>query len=240
MALLQFVSCSSLSSKRSLFGSDEKEKKLETVPKSQYDHLLKKYEMVLNQKRDSHINGGPGTEGLLTKDVFEQKTPSDMVSELNKLDAKATGEQKGSLAETVDVFGKNNQRGRDNFSNKKATITANYEKINIEEQLEQFKKATLLMNQNKFDASLNEFKILESSEVRQISVRAKFNIGELLFRQNEYDLAMQVFQEILQNDAFSGLVIKTLGRLIVCSSKLKLKKKEEQYHSILHDFFEES
>ena len=50
---------------------------------------------------------------------------------------------------------------------------------------------------------------------------------------------MQVYEEILQKDAFSGLVLKTLGRLVVCSTKLKLKKKEEQYYSVLHDFFEQ-
>jgi hypothetical protein len=60
----------------------------------------------------------------------------------------------------------------------------------------------------------------------------------MLFRQGEFDLSMQVFEEIITKYAFSGVVIKTLGRLIVCSERLKLAKKREQYFSILHDFFE--
>ena len=73
--------------------------------------------------------------------------------------------------------------------------------------------------------------------LRQIRVHAKFYIGEILFRQQEYDLAMQVFEEILDKDAFSGIVLKTLGRLVTCSKKLKLKKKKDRYYSMLHDFF---
>ena len=64
-------------------------------------------------------------------------------------------------------------------------------------------------------------------------------MGEILFSQGEYDLSLQIFEEILERHAFSGLVIKTLGRLIVCSEKLKLVGKQEKYYSILHDFFEQ-
>ena len=91
---------------------------------------------------------------------------------------------------------------------------------------------------NKFDAALTELKKIEKSKVKQVRVRARFSIGEIMFRQGEYDLAMQIYEEILQQDAFSGIVIKTLGRLIVCSEKLKLKKKQEQYYSMLYNFFE--
>ena len=38
--------------------------------------------------------------------------------------------------------------------------------------------------------------------------------------------------------AFSGVIIKTLGRLITCAEKLKLSKKKDVYFSILHDFFD--
>ena len=79
---------------------------------------------------------------------------------------------------------------------------------------------------------------LEKSPVKQLMVWSKYLIGEILFKQNEFDLAMQVFEEIINKHAFSGLVIKSLGRLIVCSEKLKLTKKKEQYYSLLHDFFE--
>jgi len=49
---------------------------------------------------------------------------------------------------------------------------------------------------------------------------------------------MQIFEEIITRDAYSGMVVKTLGRLIVCSEKLGLKAKKDKYFSVMHDFFE--
>jgi TolA-binding protein len=86
---------------------------------------------------------------------------------------------------------------------------------------------------------LKLLKELESSPVKQVAVYAKFLIGEMLFKQKEYDLSSQVFESILKQYSFSGLVLKSLGRLIVCFEKLKLPGKKEKYYSILHDFFEE-
>ncbi len=79
---------------------------------------------------------------------------------------------------------------------------------------------------------------LEHSKVRQIAVQAKYYIGMILFKQSEFDLSMQLFEEIIRKDAFSGVVLKALGKLIVCTEKLKLSKKRERYYSMLHDFFE--
>ena len=71
----------------------------------------------------------------------------------------------------------------------------------------------------------------------QVRVRAKYFIGEILFIQEEYDLAMQVFEEIINQHAFSAVIIKSLDRLVECSKKLGLSKKERRYFSILKDIF---
>jgi tetratricopeptide (TPR) repeat protein len=221
------VSCSWVSNKRSLFGDDEdtsveeqNSAKLQTVPKAQYDQLQNKYNALVAKMKKA-----PATK---------QVPPEDLVEELNK--AKSTND----LVETVDVFGKDGQiNGEPKGIDKRVpVIAANVTPREIEEQIIKLERATALLNQNKFDQSLSILKELESSDVRQIRVRAKFQIGEMLFIQGEYDLSMQVFEEIIHKDAFSGLVLKTLGRLIVCSEKLKLSKKQQKYYSILHDFFE--
>jgi tetratricopeptide (TPR) repeat protein len=235
----QLGSCSYLTSRDSLFGDNgKKDAKSQTVTKSQYDELLKKYEIILKQSRTDHANGETIPE--VSRDLYKQKRPDDIVNELNKLEKSTPRGDGVDLAETVDVFSKKNAPEIKGLSSKVTTPDLDYDEMNIGSEITDFRRATTLMHQNKFDSALNEFKILEGSKLRQISVRAKFSIGELLFKQGEFDLAMQVYEEILQKDAFSGLVLKTLGRLIVCSSKLKLKKKEEQYYSVLHDFFEES
>ncbi|TNF24937.1 MAG: hypothetical protein EP319_17375 [Deltaproteobacteria bacterium] len=240
--LVMLSSCSWITSKRSLFGDDtpEKEDQLKTVPKAQYDQLKEKYESLLASSRPepTTTDGNPLQNDGKEKELFENKDPDDIVKELNKLEpgTASAGGSTPELVETVDVFGK----GIAKPDPSKAIVSADYDSVDVQGQIEQLQKARRLLSQNKMDAALNEFKLLENSPVRQIQVRARYNIGELLFRQGEFDLAMQVFEDILQKDAFSGIVIKTLGRLIACSEKLKLKKKQEQYYSILHDFFEET
>jgi TolA-binding protein len=108
----------------------------------------------------------------------------------------------------------------------------------IENEISVLRKANMLIGKNRFNEALSKLKSIEKSKSKQIQIRAKFLMGDILYKQNEYDLAMQIFEEIIMKDSFSGVVIKTLGRLIACSNKLKLKQKEEQYSSILYDFFE--
>ena len=229
------VSCSWVSSKRSLFGDEEPSaaesdsSKLQTVPKAQYEQLQLKYNQLVEQMKKS-----PAPIAQAEDLSSSQIPPEDLVEQLNK--AKNSNE----LVETVDVFGKDGRvmarpKGLDS---RPPAIVHNVTPKEIEDQIIKLERATLLLSQNKFDQSLTILKDLELSNVRQIRVRAKFQIGEMLFIQGEYDLSMQVFEEIIQKDAFSGLVLKTLGRLIVCSEKLKLQKKQQQYYSILHDFFE--
>ncbi|MBP5296673.1 MAG: hypothetical protein J6Y94_05005 [Bacteriovoracaceae bacterium] len=61
--------------------------------------------------------------------------------------------------------------------------------------------------------------------------------AEILYAQHEYDLAFQVYEEIIQQDAFSALVIPALAKLVTCADKLNLTEKKEQYYSLLHDVF---
>mgnify|MGYP000462891406 CR=1 FL=1 len=235
------VSCSWISNKRSLFGDDEDvssaeadSQKLQTVPKAQYEQLESKYNALVNKMKQSpRVEEAAAVAGGAAVATSMSKAPEDLVEELNK--AKTNNE----LVETVDVFGKNGQLAAPKGLDKRApVIVANVTPREIEDQILKLERAQALLDQNRFDQSLTILKDLESSGVRQISVRAKFLIGEMLFTQGEYDLSMQVFEEIIHKDAFSGLVLKTLGRLIVCSEKLKLTKKQQKYYSILHDFFE--
>ena len=109
----------------------------------------------------------------------------------------------------------------------------------IEQQIALLREIEKQIEQKQFTEALDQIKQLESSPVRQVVVRAKYLQGEALFHQEEFDLAMQVYEEIITKHAFSGLVLSALRRLIVCSEKLNLEEKRKKYHSILHDFFEE-
>lgn len=229
--VLSLSSCSWISSKRSLFGDDRETKdevrsaKLQSVPKEQYEQLQKKYNELLAK-----------TKNLPVQQQEEPKmAPEDIVNQLNQAN------ENSDLVETVDVFGGDPIPKKINsIDTREVVAQVNVPASEIESQIIKLERAQVLTGQNKFDQSLTILKELENSNVRQVKVRAKYEIGELLFIQGEYDLAMQVFEEIIHREAFSGVVLKVLGRLIVCSDKLKLSKKKQKYYSILHDFFEQA
>lgn len=217
-------SCSWVKNRRTLFGGEAnaKSKKAPTPPKSvtpeQYEELAKKYEIAQNELRYLKAK----TSGS----VAESTPPEEITSALSN--AKKTPE----LVETVDVFEKKGEV----VATPRINVESSGSKISSE--VLKLQNTLKLYNNGKLDQAMMQAKELEFSNVDQVRVRAKFIIGEILFTQKEYDLAMQIYEGIISKEAFSGVVLKTLGRLIVCSEKLKIVKKQEQYYSILHDFFE--
>lgn len=225
----QLSSCSWMTERTSLFGEDAEQKAkaepLQMVPKEQYDQLLNKYETLIGQVKNAEQAKRESVEK-----PFEGSDPSEIVNQLSKV------QPPSDLAETVDVFSEQKKMVDQNEAMLGKVSNVVSDNV-VENQIVRLRKGIELVAQNRFDQALTTFKDLEQSPVEQIQVRAKFYLGEILFMQNEYDLAMQVFEEIISKHAFSGVVIKSLGRLIVCTEKLKLDKKKEKYYSILHDFF---
>ncbi len=216
-SIFLLLSSCSLFSTRDVVGVPGKEKKAErpaVVPKKQYDELLEKYQALLRRNRQ--------LEG--------EELPQDVVGK--------SEEKLPKLAETVDVFTKQlEQAPESKTKNSKPSISPSFSSKDLSAQVGELKRVIQLINQNHLNEASQLLKGLENSRYRQIIVRVKFYMGEVLFRQGEFDLAMQMFEEVINRYAFSGIVLKTLGRLIVCSEKLKLKKKYDLYYSILHDFF---
>ncbi|MDC1174603.1 hypothetical protein OAT67_04390 [Bacteriovoracaceae bacterium] len=231
-ALLLSSSCSWISSRRSLFGdSEDEQKKKEAAPvsRAEYESLLKKYNSLQKSQRIEQAQTPSDVNNMLNN--MESGNQEKLLSELKDVSPQSDS----PLAETVDVFAKTQSPAPMSLSKGASTLNPDL----VEGQIEQIRKASALINENKLDAGLKIVKGLEGSSVRQIAVRAKFLLGEILFKQGEYDLSMQIFEEVLTKHAFSGVVIKTLGRLIVCAEKLKVDEKKEKYYSILHDFFEQ-
>ena len=228
--LLASTGCSWLTNRRSLFSSDDKKSDRKnaiknSVSKKQYDQLLVKYEQLLLERRK-----------ISPEESLKTTSDKDLLKELKKVHPKKEENLPSGteLAETVDVF------ARDPESKFPNLIGELEKRGDVEEELQKYLKAKKYIASNQFNESLKLLKEIESSKTTQIRVQAKYLLGEILFKQKEYDLSMQVFEEIIQEQAFSGVVIKVLGRLIVCSEKLKLTKKKERYYSLLHDFFEKA
>ncbi len=247
------TSCSSLWSRRTQVNSvqqSEGSAPVTMVPKEQYDELARKYQELLNQSKQQ-ISKTEAQAPVAATSIEEKKSevqakpevgtttsidPSDLVNRIDKAIPDTAS------ADTVDAL-------RPEAKTEKATGPAvptsmGVEHVNatddIDEQIIRLREAQDLVRVNKFENALTILKDLENSKERQIVVRAKIMLGDLLFNQGEYDLASQVYEEIIKKYAFSGYVLKALGKLVACNEKLKQPEKQAKYYSLLHDFFEAS
>jgi hypothetical protein len=93
-------------------------------------------------------------------------------------------------------------------------------------------KASHLRSEKKYEEATKILHSLDKSSFKQIRVRAKYMIGDIMFEQKEYDLAMQIFEELLHESAFSGHTILSLQKLSVCAKELQLVDKEKKYKSL--------
>lgn len=208
------LSCSSFveSTRKSLLGEKaprkQVKKEVKWVSKGQYDDLMVKYK-TLNDKYER-----------LKEEKLTSKPGFDQINEISQ----------SSNTETVDVFGKNGLSGE-------VKVPTNKKPSSIEEEVSYYKKAVALQQNGKSDEALKLFQFLENSNVSQLKVRAKLHIGDIYFGKNQYDLALQVYEDIIRNHAFSSTVLGALKHAVVCSSQLGLSDKKAQYESLLKDVF---
>jgi tetratricopeptide (TPR) repeat protein len=212
-ALLVLNSCSWYRDvERSLVEDDEKKaQKSRSVSRSQYDQLLVKYEEL--SKKYEALKENPN------------KGQSSLVDELQKTSSENFA-QTTPNAETVDAF-----------PNQQVVVASEDLPSDLESQLMIFKKGVGLKESNPGEAT-KIFQQLESAGTPAIRVRAKLQIGELLYGKGQYDLALQVFEDIINKNAHSGVVLDALKYAVNCSDRLGIQNKKEQYASMLNDVFE--
>lgn len=208
------VACSSFveNTRQSLLGDKsprkQENKEVKWVSKGQYDDLMVKYK-TLNDKYEK-----------LKEEKLSARPSFDQISEISQ----------NSNTETVDVFGKNGLSGG-------VKAPSNKTPSSVEEEVSYYKKAVALKQNGKIDEALKLFQFLENSIVAQLKVRAKLHIGDIYFGKNQYDLALQVYEDIIRNHAFSSSVLGALRHAVVCSNQLGLTDKKAQYESLLKDVF---
>jgi tetratricopeptide (TPR) repeat protein len=131
--------------------------------------------------------------------------------------------------ETVDAFG----------AAPKAAATAPVVDVSadIESQLNLYRRGVSAKAKNPGEAT-KIFQQLENQGVPAIKARSKLQMGELLLGKGQFDLALQVFEDIINKNAHSGVVLDALRFAVVCSDKLGIQNKKDQYASMLNDVFE--
>jgi TolA-binding protein len=214
------------------------------VPKEQYDELARKYQELLNQSKQLVKAENPVTTETLKKDGQSKPEvgsstsidPSELVNHIDKAIPDIAS------VDTVDAL--KPETKNEKSAGPAVPSSMGVQHVNntddIDEQITRLREVQELLKVNKYEQALTILKELETSKEKQIVVRAKIMLGDLLFNQGEYDLASQVYDEIIKKYAFSGFVLKALGKLVACSEKLKQPEKQAKYYSLLHDFFEAS
>lgn len=220
------TSCSSLveSTRKSLLGDSGKQRKAQPqqvkwVSKAQYDDLMGKYKSTLAKYEKLK------EEKLTSQDKFEK---------LDELSASMNGE-------TIDVFG---DKG---ILNKKSESSAPVVAIkaekssnenSYEKSLNFYNKAIALKFNGKSTEALKVFQYLQNSKFDQIRVHAKKQIGDIYLEKGSFDLALQVYDQIIGKHAYSSEVLNALKGAVMCSKKLGLTEKTMKYESLLKDVFE--
>ena len=243
LSSMLFTSCSQLLAYRDDEGTNAvANTSEETVSKSQYDELARKYKELLEQSKSQaksvveekneqipSVTALPSNsnDGSSKPQLGAESTNLDPSELVNKIDTKFP-----DLKEEV-VQTDAPPAPPTSFGVKEVAYTDD-----VDEQINQMREVANLIRVNKFEDALKILKNLEASKEKQVQVRAKMMLGDLLFNQGEFDLSMQVYEEVLSKYAFSGLVLKALGKLVACAEKLKQPEKQAKYYSLLHDFFE--
>lgn len=221
-SLLPFASLLFLSScswyrdlERSLVEDDEKnQKRSRVVPREQYDQLLVKYE-ELSKKYESLKEKPPGQDSLV--DEIQQTKSENFANTTPNVET-----------ETVDAF--------PGGATAAAATTPVEVPSDIESQLSLYRRGLALKASNSGEAT-KIFQQLETKAIAPVKVRAKYQIGEMLLGKGQFDLALQVFEDIINKHAHSGVVIDALRGAVTASQKLGLGNKKEQYSSMLTDVF---
>lgn len=213
-----------------------------TVSKDQYDELARKYNDLLAQSKNlKSVEAAQAP--MVVSNPNDQKRPSladethiDPSELVNRIDSAIPD---APNLDDLDALATKSQTPGPAVPTSMGVKTVN-NSDEIDDQISRLREVQELVKVNKFEQALVMLKELEASKEKQIVVRAKMMLGDLLFNQGEYDLSSQVYEEIINKYAFSGFVIKALGKLVVCSEKLKQPEKQAKYYSLLHDFFEAS
>lgn len=214
-----------------------------TVPKEQYDELARKYQELLAISKTAAPSVSTSEAPVVldpnaqTRPEVATATALDPSELVNRIDSAIPDTAK---IDSVDALSPEGAGSKGPPVPSSIGVQHVNNTDDLDEQIIRLREVQDMVKVNKFENALTVLKELENSKENQIVVRAKMMLGDLLFNQGEYDLASQVYDEVIKKYAFSGSVLKALGKLVACSEKLKQPEKQAKYYSLLHDFFEAS
>lgn len=208
LVCLLAISCSSwVKSTRKMINDEENAQK-KWVHVNQYNDVVEKNK-ILEQKIEI-------LEGQLSpnsRQVVEQDNKRDeMITEVVDLSTLTTPEPAKKVVQPAPV------------------VVASPK--TIEQEVDLYQKAMLLKNNGNLDDAIKILNRLNQAKSKQVLVRVKNQLGHIYQAQEQYDLAVQVYKEVIENYAFSGVVIESLSGIVECYDKLGLSNEKLKYQSL--------
>jgi hypothetical protein len=174
------------------------------VPRAQYDEVINQLE---NERKES--------------DLLKEKI---LRLEFEKENFKC--ENKETIEIIVPTSNEKNSIPIDQVKEEKKPKELNDEILSLEKAKDEMIKGRLAQ-------AMIILKELSTSSNQHMRARSKFRIGEILVLQKEYELAQQVFQEIIDHYSFSSVSIDALREIIKCFQSQNNEEKVKEYGALL-------
>ena len=223
---LLFISCSQIEKFKKSFKKDSQEENSpqhQMVSQVQYEQLLAKYEELENNYLK--LKNNSSVHESLNKNINSKDAQQSSNHFLSK---------NSSSLETVDVF-QDDLFNPEDKSQKNSSILIPPQ---IKLQIQIFRRAVSLLKDDQEEA-IKIFQQLELKAIHPIKVRAKYELAQIFETKGQYDLALQIYEDIIHEHASSGVVLWALEGAVKLSEKLGIMNKRDLYGSMLKDIFEE-
>lgn len=106
--------------------------------------------------------------------------------------------------------------------------------------LDILQKALQLYSSKQWDASMGQLRQIVQSNNDQVQVRARFYAGKILQYKNKHNLALQVFEQIIEQNGYSSLAMLALKEATFSAKEAQLKDKELFYQTSLDDLIKQA
>jgi hypothetical protein len=101
--------------------------------------------------------------------------------------------------------------------------------------LDILKTALDLYSKKQWDASMGQLRSIVQSTNDQVQVRARFYAGKILQYKNKHSLALQVFEQLIEQNGYSSLALLSVKEASHSAKIAQLKDKEIFYQSSLEE-----
>lgn len=101
--------------------------------------------------------------------------------------------------------------------------------------LEILKNALDLYSNKQWDAAMGQLRSIVQSTNDQVQVRARFYAGKILQYKNKHALALQVFEQVIEQNGYSSLALLSVKEASYSAHIAQNKEKEIFYQTSLDD-----